>query len=82
MLGYLQVGKAYATKASRAGTVEEANLAQEEGVDMLKVVLIERGKGIIYEARQLASTMRRFPQIDVLVPTVRLEPCSFNCRYC
>lgn len=47
---------------------------------MLKVVLIEKGKGTIYEAQQIASTMRRFPQIDVLVPTVRL--CSCKCRCC
>lgn len=67
----LQVGKAYAANASNARTLSEAERVQEEGIEMLREVVLQRGKGIFREGHELSKKMRKLPQIDLFVPTVR-----------
>lgn len=85
----LQVGKTYAAKASRTQSVESAEAAQAEGARALEKVLTDQGKGVMWEVQNLSRSLRRVPQIDLYVPTVRLShvprplcvrqglPCTF-----
>lgn len=68
----IQVGKAYATKASRAVTAAEAEAAEAAGVRMVETVLLDRGKPILNELKELSRTLRAVPSIDLLVPTLAL----------
>jgi DNA transposition AAA+ family ATPase len=70
----VQVGKSYATKASKATSRAEAEAVQAEGIAAVKAALMKNGKGIVYEAQRLSSTMSKVPQIDLVVPTVRSLP--------
>ena len=67
----LQVGKTYAAMASRTQSVESAEAVQAEGNKAMEKVLIDQGKGIMWEVQNLSRSLRRVPQIDLFVPTVR-----------
>jgi hypothetical protein len=73
---YLQVAKLYAVQASSAADVKQAESVSEKGIVAVQEVLLKNGKGTIWELQQLAKKMRRVPQIDVFVPTVR--PCTHS----
>lgn len=67
---YVQVGKEYASKAKAAKTPVQASVCAEQGTDAVHQVLVEQGKGILWELQHLARQMRQVPQIDLCVPTV------------
>jgi GTP1/Obg family GTP-binding protein len=73
-----QVGKDYATRASRASTAKEAEVLEEEGVEAMRALLVQNGKGAICEMQQLSKKMRQVPQIDLYVPTVRYTCILLN----
>lgn len=67
----LQAGKQYAKKVKSATSEDEVAAIQQQGFDAIADVLMTQSKGSFYEAKAMGRTLRRVPQIDTLVPTVR-----------
>jgi hypothetical protein len=66
----MQVGKGHAATASSAQSSEGAEAAQALGIEMLRSVLVDQSKSVLYELQQLSKTIRHVPEIDLCVPTV------------
>ncbi|KAL4859859.1 Nucleolar GTP-binding protein 1 [Chlorella vulgaris] len=62
----VEVGKAYATRASRAANKKEAVALQEEGFASLQAVFS------LDELKDVAKSLRRLPVVEPNVPTVAL----------
>eukprot|EP00887_Chlorella_sp_A99_P004720 scaffold4.g4720.t1 len=67
----VEVGKAYATRASRAANKREAVALQEEGVQRLESVF-SRGAFAVDELKGIAKALRRLPVVEPELPTVAL----------
>ncbi|KAL4425825.1 hypothetical protein ABPG75_009841 [Micractinium tetrahymenae] len=67
----VEVGKAYATRASRAANKKEALALQEEGFARLEAVF-SRGSYAVDELKDVAKSLRRLPVVEPELPTVAL----------
>lgn len=67
----VEVGKAYATRASRAVSKKDALALQEEGLERLQAVF-SRGSYAVDELKDVAKSLRRLPVVEPQLPTVAL----------
>lgn len=72
----MQVGKEHATTASQAPSAAAAEAAQEAGLAAIEKVLKQDSKGEWFEAKRLSAVLRKVPEIDLFVPTVRSSTCK------